>query len=187
MTIKKKNEGKVFEENFKKSIEDCGEKIFYFRIKDISLPPDVRSRVKLSQNDYDCFMFARNHLFTLELKSTKEKNISFSESTIKQHQIDNLLKASKYDGIISGFLFNFREPLNRLFFIHINDFVEYQRIAQNGIKDHTYKSKVNKSSIPIGICEEIGIEIKNFKKKVNYHYHVKEFITEAIKKYGKFN
>ena len=127
-------------------------------------------------------MFARSHLFTLELKSTKEKRVSFSESVIKQHQIDKLLEASEYDNVISGFLFNFREPDNKVYFVPIQDFIKYQYIAQNEIKEHEYISRVNKSSIPIGICNEIGIEIKGFKKRVKWHYHMKEFITEAIGK-----
>lgn len=129
-------------------------------------------------------MFARSHLFTLELKSTKAKSVSFSESVIKQHQIDKLLEASEYENVISGFLFNFREPDNKVYFVTIQDFIKYQYIAQNEIKEHKYISKINKSSIPIGICNEIGIEIKGFKKRVKWHYHMKEFITEAIGKYA---
>ena len=141
-------------------------------------------RVRVAPNKYDCFMFARSHLFTLELKSTKQKSISFAESIIKQHQIDNLAEANTYDGIISGFIFNFREPDNRVFFVHIKDFIDYKYIAQNQIKEHNYKNKVNKSSISLAICEEIGLEIKGFKKRVKWHYHIKDFITEAINKYG---
>lgn len=183
--VVKKNPGKVFEDNLQESVKQCGEKIFFTRIKDTFIPPDLRQRVRVTKNDYDCMMFARSHLFTLELKSTKENRFSFDESIIKQHQIDKLLEANTYDGVISGFIMNFREPSNRVFFIPIKEFVEYQHVAQNQIKENKYKSKINKSSIPIGICEEIGIEIKGFKKKVNYHYHIKEFITEAIYTYGK--
>lgn len=60
-------------------------------------------------------MFARSHLFTLELKSTKENRFSFDESIIKQHQIDKLVEANTYEGVISGFVMNFREPQNRVF------------------------------------------------------------------------
>ncbi|ASA22559.1 hypothetical protein [Paenibacillus donghaensis] len=182
MVVKKK-EGKVFEDNLQESVKQCEEKIFFSRIKDTFIPPDLRQRVKVTKNDYDCMMFARSHLFTLELKSTKENRFSFDESIIKQHQIDKLLEASTYENVISGFLMNFREPINRVFFIHINDFVDYQKVAQNQIKEHKYKSKINRSSIPIRICEEVGIEIKGIIKKVNYHYHMKEFITEAINTY----
>nr|WP_197498912.1 Holliday junction resolvase RecU [Mycobacterium sp. E3298] len=125
-------------------------------------------------------MFSKGHLFTLEQKSTKDKSISFSEKIIKKHQIENLLKADTYDDVISGFLFNFREPENKVYFVPIKDFVAYKNVAENEIKDHTYKSKVNKSSIPISICEEVGIEIAWRKKTKRYHYHLREFIEQAI-------
>ncbi|MGM1044710.1 MAG: hypothetical protein ACQEXX_01050 [Bacillota bacterium] len=128
-------------------------------------------------------MFANSHLFTLELKSTKDKRVSFDESIIKQHQIDKLLEANRYDNVISGFLINFREPENRVFFIHIKDFIDYKYIAQNQIKDYSYKSKVNKSSISLAICEEIGLEINGLKKRTRWHYHMKNFILEAINTY----
>jgi len=182
MAVKKK-EGKVFEDNLQESVKQCCEKIFFSRIKDTFIPPDLRQRVKVTKNDYDCMMFARSHLFTLELKSTKENRFSFDESIIKQHQIDKLLEANTYENVISGFVMNFREPQNRVFFIPIQEFVDYQYVAQNMIKEHKYISKVNKSSIPIGICEEIGIEIKGSKKRVNWHYHMNAFITDAINTY----
>lgn len=181
--VAKKNPGKVFEANFQSSVEAVDEKIFFDRIKDLNLPISIRSQVKLSPNKYDCYMFARQHLFALELKSTQSKSLSLAESSVKQHQIDNLLEASTYPYVIAGFLINFREPENVVYFIPIDKFVEYQNIAQNGIKEHSYTSKVNKSSIPIGICKEIGIEIGCYKKKVNYHYHIKQFVTDAIKQY----
>ncbi|WP_124115292.1 Holliday junction resolvase RecU [Paenibacillus xylanexedens] len=177
------NLGKVFEEDFQKSATQGAEKIFFTRLKDTFIPPDLRNRVRVTKNDYDCMMFAESHLFTLELKSTKDKSISFQESVIKQHQIDKLSEANTYQGVISGFIMNFREPENRVFFIHIEAFLKYQNIAQNQIKEHTYRSKVNKSSISLAICEEIGIEIKGFKPRTRWHYHLKEFIMEAINTY----
>lgn len=181
--VKKQNAGKVFEDNFQQSVKDCPLPIFFDRIKDVSIPPDLRMRVRVSKNKYDCYLFAKEHLFPLELKSTKENRISFSEAIIKQHQIDNLLEASTFDNVISGFIFNFREPENKVYFIPIEDFMTYKKIAENDIKIHNYKSKINKSSMSINICAEIGIEIKGFKKKINYHYHIGDFIEEAIKNY----
>lgn len=178
------NLGKQFEEDFQKSAAQGSERIFFTRIKDTFVPPDLRSRVRVTKNDYDCMMFAKNRLFTLELKSTKQKSISFDEKIIKQHQIDKLKEATNYEGIVSGFIMNFREPDNRVFFIHIDDFIKYKQIAETQTQDHTYKNKVNKSSISLGICEEIGIEIKGFKKKVRWHYHIGDFITEAITKWS---
>ncbi|WP_251035367.1 hypothetical protein [Paenibacillus sp. ISL-20] len=140
--------------------------------------------MRVTKNDYDCILFGQESLFALELKSTKQKSVSFDEKIIKQHQIDKLNEASSFDRVISGFIFNFREPDNRVFFVHIKDFIDYKYIAQNQIKEHNYKNKVNKSSISLAICEEIGLEIKGFKKRVKWHYHMKDFITEAINTYG---
>lgn len=179
-----KNKGKEFEEDFQKSAFSLKNNIFFLRLKDTPIPVDLRNRIKVTKNDYDCLMFSQNHLFTLELKSTKDKSISFQESVIKQHQIDKLSEANTYDGVIAGFIMNFREPENKVYFIHIEEFLKYQHIAQNQIKDHTYKSKVNKSSISLAICQEIGIEIKGYQPRTRWHYHLKDFITEAINTYG---
>lgn len=176
-----KNEGKQFEVDLSNSCKSLN--IFYDRIKDTFLPPEVRSRVPVSKNKYDFYIFDQQHLFATELKSTKQKSFSFDEKIIKQHQIDALLDATEYPHIIAGFIFNFREPENKTYFIHIHDFIKYKGIAQADSAVHSYKSKINKSSIPISICEEIGIKIKNYKKKVHYHYHVKDFIGDAIERY----
>ncbi|MGG1652227.1 hypothetical protein ABHN03_03765 [Paenibacillus sp. NRS-1775] len=176
-----KNEGKLFEGDFQASAGST-QKIFFTRIKDTFIPADLRSRIRVTKNDYDCMMFSEKYLFTLELKSTKQKSVSFDESVIKQHQIDKLKEASEYENVISGFIINFREPDNRVFFIHINDFVKYQFIAQNQL-NHTYKNRVNKSSIPIGICEEIGIEIDGLKKRSKWHYRLNDFVRNAINLY----
>ncbi|MDR6779561.1 MULTISPECIES: hypothetical protein [Paenibacillus] len=177
-----KNEGKLFEGDFQASAEST-QKIFFTRIKDTFIPAELRNRIRVTKNDYDCMMFSERYLFTLELKSTKQKSVSFDESVIKQHQIDKLKEASDYNNVISGFIINFREPDNKVFFVHIKDFVKYQFIAQNQFS-HTYKSRVNKSSIPIGICEEIGLEINGFKKRSKWHYHLNDFVKYAINTYG---
>jgi penicillin-binding protein-related factor A (putative recombinase) len=173
-------EGKQFEKDVEQSAKD--QSIFYFRVRDVNLPPDVRMRVKLPQNKYDCLLYYKGYLLPVEMKSTKDKNISMKEHMIKAHQIKSLKEATTYENVIPGFIFNFREPTNRAFFIHITDFVTYQNIAENKL-EHTYKSKINKSSIPIGICEEIGIEITNAKKQVNYRYYINKMIDELVEKY----
>jgi penicillin-binding protein-related factor A (putative recombinase) len=174
--LAKKNEGKLFEEDFQNSAKK--QNIFVHRIKDINLPFDLRSRVKLPQNQYDSILFYNGWLLPIEFKSTKSKSISFSESIIKEHQIQSLKDATEYEKVIPGFIFNFREPDNETFFIHIDEFVKYKNIAENQL-DHTYESKINKSSIPMAICKEIGIEIENEKKRTRYFYDVMDFINKA--------
>jgi penicillin-binding protein-related factor A (putative recombinase) len=168
----------VFEQSFQKSCKDVG--VFYDRIKDA--PPTV----KASKNKYDYYIYQKPYLFALELKSTSSKSISFSESIIKQHQIDNLTEAASHDGIISGFIFNFRDYDNATYFVHIEQFNKYKSIAESETKDHKYV-KMNKSSIPLEVCEQIGIKINNYKVRTNYHYYVKDFIKEAFKCYEENN
>lgn len=181
-----KNAGKDFEEQLVESCKSLG--IFHLRIKDVHIPNDVRellARYKkflpTSKNKYDFILFDQGCLFSLELKSVNAKSISITDpKIIKPHQVESLLEASMYENVVSGFIFNFRATDdNGTFFVPIDEYLEYCDIAING-KEYTYKSKVNRSSIPVGICEEIGIRIKNFKKRTNYHYHVKDFIEQAI-------
>jgi penicillin-binding protein-related factor A (putative recombinase) len=173
-------EGKEFEQSIEQS---CNEQnIFYFRVRDVN-PMAIKPKFKLPQNKYDSLMYYNDHLFTIEMKSTKSKSISFSESIIKQHQIDNLVEAANFDGVISGFLFNFRVEGNPTFFVEINKFIEYKNIAQNEISEHTYESKVNKSSISLNICKEIGVPVTNILKKVKHRYYMKKLFDELIEKY----
>ena len=174
-------EGKEFEKAVEQSAMEQG--IFYFRVRDVMLPPDVRMRVKLPQNKYDCLLFYKHYLFPIELKSTKAKSISFDESMIKQNQIDNLIDANTYEGVIPGFLFNFRLDKPRTFFIHINDFEKVRNISQNQLP-HTYKGRINKSSISLSICEEIGTEVIGVKKVKKYRHYLSRLIDELIEKYG---
>ncbi|MEL3959426.1 Holliday junction resolvase RecU [Caldifermentibacillus hisashii] len=180
---KKQNIGKIFESEIEKSCKD--QHVFYFRVRDVNIPPDLRTRIRLPQNKYDSLMFYHNHLFTLEFKATeKAKSFPLKEHVIKQHQIDNLKAAKDYDGVISGFIFNFRDTNNETYFVEIDDFINYINIAQNGL-EHTYKSKVNEKSIPIGIIREIGIPVKSIKKQVRYRFYINILLDELIKKYYK--
>lgn len=176
-----KSAGKSFENQIETSCKEQG--IFYHRIRDTNIPLELRARVKVAKNKYDSLLFHNGYLFPVEFKSGAQKSFSFSESIIKKHQIDNLLEATKYNFVIPGFVFNFREENNETYFVHINDFVKYKSIAESK-SEHTYKSKVNKSSIPIDICREIGVELKNVKKKTAYRYYVKMLLEKLIKKYG---
>lgn len=172
-------EGKKLEEEIEKS---CSEQnIFTLRIRDIN-PMLLKKGAKVPKNKFDYLLYHKLHLFPMELKSTKGKSISFDEKIIKAYQIKSLENAAKFPGVIPGFLFNFREPDNRAFFVHINDFITYKNIAENEL-EHTYRSKVNKSSIPIGICEEVGIEIHNVQKKVKYRYYINKLLDELIGEY----
>jgi penicillin-binding protein-related factor A (putative recombinase) len=179
--LAKKNEGKLFEEDMKSSAKD--QNIFFYRVKDVP-PTLLKPNARVSKNDFDSFIYRKPNLFPIEFKSTKAKSISFSESIIKSHQIEALKEAVEYDGLIAGFIFNFREYENATYFVHINDFLTYKHIAENEITEHTYKSKINKSSIPLDICKEIGVEVGNVKKVKRYRYYINKLLDELIKKFN---
>lgn len=175
-------EGKQFEADLESSCND--QRIFYFRVRDVN-PMALKKSFGIPKNKYDCLMYYKNYLFPMEMKSVNAKSIGLKENMIKAHQIKSLKEATKYDGVIAGFIFNFRKDENRAFFVHIDDFIKYKKCAEEGVCDITYKNKVNKSSIPIGICEEIGIEIKNSLKQKYYRYYINNLLDELINKYHK--
>jgi penicillin-binding protein-related factor A (putative recombinase) len=175
-----KNVGKSFEEDLKNSASEQG--VFFYRIKDVN-PMFLKPNTRVSKNDFDSFIYKYPNLFPVELKSSGQRSISFDEKIIKQHQIDALKEAAEYDGLIAGFIFNFREYDNFTCFIHINDFLEIQELSQSQISEHRFKSKLNKSSIGLDICKEVGIEIHNVKKKVKYRYYINKLLDELIQKY----
>jgi penicillin-binding protein-related factor A (putative recombinase) len=180
---KKQNIGKIFESEIEQSCED--QKVFYFRVRDVHIPPNLRTRIRVPKNKYDSLLFYKNHLFALEFKATdKAKSFPLKEHVIKQHQIDNLKAAKKYDGVISGFIFNFRDTNNETYFVEIDDFITYTKVAKKEL-ENTYQSKANEKSIPIGIIREIGVPVEHVKKKVYYRFYINILLDELIKRYGK--
>lgn len=173
-----KNEGKKFEQNFQKSAQE--DDILFYRIKDptgafnpkcMECPHNKTSfSVK---NEFDCFLYKTGILLILELKSTLSKSLSFGESIIKPQQIKKLTEFAQYYNVFPGFIINFRTDNNNTYFLHINDFNEYIK--------NPYKK--NKKSIPINYCQEVGIEIKNWQKKVNYRYNIDKFIKDIYQRY----
>ncbi|MEM5009423.1 Holliday junction resolvase RecU [Niallia taxi] len=176
-----KNVGKLFEEDIQNSCED--QSLFFYRIKDVN-PLFLKKNARVSKNLYDSFIFKQPFLFAIECKSTEvSKSINFNQK-IKQHQIEALEKSAKHKGIIAGFFINYKKYNNETYFIHINDFLKLKHVAENQIKEHTYKSKINKSSISLENCREIGIPLLNRKKQVKYTYYVNKLLDELIVKYG---
>jgi penicillin-binding protein-related factor A (putative recombinase) len=176
-----KNPGKEFEEQLKQSAKDQG--IFFYRIKDVN-PLFLKPNAKVSQNNFDSFIYKKPNLFPVGMKSTAQKSISFEEKIIKKHQIQALKEADEYDGVIAGFIFNFREYDNFTVFVHIKTFLEIKYLSENEISEHRFKSKLNKSSIGLDICKEVGIEIRNVKKKVKYRYYINSLLDSLIEKYN---
>jgi len=164
------NVGKSFESDWKSSIPPD---VYYYRLRDgtasfyksaeeMESDKNIRFQMK---NDYDCIMFKMPFLFTLELKSYA--GTSFTLSSLSEGQRKGLLKASKYQSIITGVVFNIRK-LEQTYFVNWSDIQSYINTA-------TAKSIPNKWII------ENGIQIVQWKKKVNYNYDIRKFIDHFDK------
>ena len=114
------NVGKVFENQFKKYIPE------YCVLQRLNDSPQGFIQSKLTEFtpktpcDFIMFDTYNRELWCLELKSTKQKYISFEDinsnkeqnKMIHKHQILGLKKFGNYKHVNSGFLFNFRDEVN---------------------------------------------------------------------------
>ena len=88
---------------------------------------------------------------------------------IHKHQINGLQEMSKINGVVSGFLFNFRDEKNnieRTYFQNIWDFFEMIEVLEK--KSFNEKDLLKYSPIPI-----VGK-----KKRVNYSWDMEKFLNE---------
>ena len=167
---------------FQKDISDSCNKanIYLVRLRDVFIPPELRHLIDLPESPYDYIICNSGIVIPAELKSTQLKSLSFK--MIKDHQIKALSSDVKYESIYPGFIFNFRECDNETYYIHIKDFLLYQQVAAGEIAS-PYKGKVNKASMGVDICREIGIKIDNEKLRVHYRYDIKKLIEDVKVKY----
>ena len=117
-------------------------------------------------------MFNGEVLYTLELKSVGTISISFERTkedkgVMHKHQIDNRLKFSTYENIISGLVLDFRLS-DKTYFCTIEEFV-------NMINKLDKKSFNEKDLYEW--CNPIEIDKK--KLKVNYRYNVEKFLHDT--------
>jgi len=155
-----RNEGKIFEDAFRDSID--ADVIYYERVKDPAASFGGGAKTRFStHNPYDSYAYTFPYFFALELKSTKEKSISFStddnKKQIKKCKIEGLSRARSYKGVIAGLVFNFREQ-ELTYFLDIDNFNKF-------IESTTKKSINIKDVIDFG-----GILIPQRRKKVKYVY-----------------
>lgn len=159
-----KNEGKKFEEDFKKSIP---EKYFVYRFKDgtANFNGTKNENVRFqSHNICDFEVFAENKLFLFEVKSYKGASIPLSG--IRKTQLEEMLKASNYKNIEPYFILNYR-ALESVYAIKIQTLQEFIE-------------KAKRKSIPIKWCIENGIEIIVVKKKVRFRYELEKFFKDVL-------
>ena len=169
-----KTVGKQFEQDLSASIP---EGVYYQRLKDPAQSfGGGNGRTRFSpKNPYDCFMYVYPNLYTLELKSLVKAATFWRQSyaksqaktaySIKRHQVEGLLEASKHEGVIAGFIFNFRDT-NHTYFAEIGKFVN--------LTNHMNKMSVNEMDIL-----SIGILIPQRQLRVNWRYDIQSLIDKV--------
>lgn len=168
-----KNQGKIFEDSFRDSIDQS--KIYYYRLRDpASSFGGKQENLRFSiTNDYDCFIYYNGNFFPFELKSTQGTSFSMQKTKeehskmIKLHQISGLAKASIHDGIYAGLILNFRD-VEHTYWLDIKDF--------NRFNSNTIKKSINE----LDVIEYSGILIPQRLKKVKYTYDVNEMIRLIV-------
>lgn len=171
-----KNKGKIFEKQFKESAEK--DELFLLRLNDTDLNYNGNKISRFTpKNKFDFVLFKYPNLFCLELKSTAydsfsiQKNEKEPEKMIKWHQIHELVKASNFEGIYSGFIFNFRNEKKdneeeETYYMPIKNFCNF--LVEND------KKSINKKDI-----QKYGsILIEQKKKRIFYTYNIKKMIEE---------
>ena len=169
------NTGKRFEADFKKSVPSYA---LLYRLPDSAQAFGGSSNLRFSsKNPFDYLMWdSKKHiLYALELKTVAGKAISFERSKdesreIHWHQIEGLNKWNKYDGIVCGFIIEFRK-IEKTVFIDISDFNELMNtITKKSFNfDDLNNHKIN------------YVVIGQDKVRTRYRYGVDEFLM-SIKK-----
>lgn len=120
------NIGKIFERQIQKSVPDYA---LLFRLPDAAQSFVKCNNLRFSRkNPFDYILFDSKSrlLYALELKTVQGKSISFERNEsdngeIHFNQIQGLNEWNKYDGVICGFLIEFR-AIEKTFFLDIDDF-----------------------------------------------------------------
>ena len=161
-----KNEGKNFENCFNKSIPKG---YFCYRLRDAGGWSNAENTRFTPSNMCDFIMYAKGKIYLLELKSVKGKSLPYSnigkmeDRNIKKTNV--LAQEGEKNGVISGYLINFRE-VNKTYFISALQLRHKIQLEE-------------KKSINLQECEEIGVLIEQTLKRVNYVYNVEKFIEEV--------
>lgn len=151
--------------------------LFFLRLNDSNLSyGGVQGSKFTPTNPCDFISFLDGNLFMLELKSTCYKSIPIQinpeepQKMIKAHQISDLSKYSLYDGIICGFVFNFRDDENMQ-----NEVTYYMSIENfNNFVTESGKKSINK----LDIVDHGGIKIKQMLRRTAYAYDVKTMLKD---------
>lgn len=173
------NDGKKFENMFKNSVPD------YCLLERLKDPPQAQFHTSTSgfswenKCDYHMFDTFNREFWCLELKSTKQKYITFADinsdkkqnKMIKKHQILGLRDYSNFNHVNAGFLFNFRDEENdmqRTYYQDINDFLKM------------YHSIHKFSFTELELLLHNAIKVDGEKMRVNYKWNINKLIADVV-------
>ncbi len=115
--------GKAFEDRFYKFLTKRG--CYWYSFYDYPGKVEGDGYRFMPKHPYDVYFMFKGSLYCFELKSTNSGRFSIGrKGMIKPHQVSGLYKASKFDGVYAGFLFEDREFSN-VWFVGISDFVMF--------------------------------------------------------------
>lgn len=173
------NSGKKFENAFKRSVPDY---VMYHRLNDSTGTFSGGNNLRFStQQPCDVFLWngKTKTMYCLELKTSKSGSFSFEDIDCKEkqpskmihkHQILSLKRLGEYDGIVSGFIFNFRlenETVEHSYFQSIDNFLLMYR-------------EVNKKSFnETDLLNYNPIVINGQKKIKNWSWNIEKFLKKT--------
>ena len=161
-----KNLGKIFEENFRKSVP---EDTFYYRFRDSGSSfygGNVNLRFTPS-NIADNMLFYNGCLLLNELKNHKGKSIPINcicGNKTKERQINDMRAANKFYNVFANLIVFFSD-IEKCYVVNIEQFIEFTE-------------KSNRKSISITWFEENGTEIEVIKLRTNYRFNIRKWLKE---------
>lgn len=177
-----KNSGKIFEDDFRKSIDSKDPDIYLLRLKDEAQA--FQKQAKFShKNPFDFLVFdgKNGKLYGFELKTTKFKYMTFDDlydnkeqgKMIHLHQIKSLINMIPKNNVDGGFLFNFRdeeENIEKTYYMPIKKFC---KMAAN-LNKKSFNEK--------DLIEYSAIHVEGIKKRTHYRWDIKNLLSELNEK-----
>ena len=153
------DEGKKFQEDFKKSVPDD---MYYYRLRDgtASWSGGENTRFQAS-NACDDLLYQSGLLCMLELKSHKGKSLPYS--AIRDNQVDELCKAAQF-GIAAGFVINMR------------DVEETYYLPSDAVCSHIATGA--RKSIELEYMRMYGCRLKAEKKRTRWRYDLTDLLDK---------
>lgn len=163
-----KNSGKVFEQDFRKSLNLENPDLFFYRFKDspASFGNHDNQFIRFTNNNIcDNMIFYKGYLFLNELKMHKGKSLPFS--CIKENQFQEMYNAS------------FKKNVYPMVIIFLSDIEECYVIQMRDVVKLRGENKTK--SISLSFMREKGFKIDSRKLQTHYRFLVEEFLDNFIK------